>query len=1041
MLGTNKTCASARPPAAQDCRPDDDAAMREFTFQHVGESYDCAAMKSFDACEQTMDLCECTCQDFWENSAGDGTQQQGADQGAQQQDADQGAQQQIANTCENKFPPPAFVLPCDTRNLEQPAKGTYGSCFAGQATLGLGASCDLDCGAGLGVDAPRMFVKAKAEAPFAYTGMDAQFEPGAIYVLTGGPYQCADLKEGDEEFPKQCEQIIAHYLLGCQRTVGINILGVDEADAPTEWMIDHLSQPTCEAADAWIGAEQSTHGEILRGIKWWRGYKLADAQQATPCACTRGNEQLGEHVPEQEEGSSAEAWVVLCFSALVVCATIVAVCWARRASRDARLGQQKKKEESQGGKEEGKNEDDSSSCKVCRKPSVVLHAASICGGIFLVICLVSMANIFAGSDGGGGEAGSSYQCIKEYSFPHTHVEELPAYPGPTCSAEGVLSTGKLNPTGSVEATCKKCPHMERCLAGGVCSEGTTGFMCSKCSPAAYNQSLVKKCQNNCRSDQNSRERDASQEGGGGEWTDAQVTCFDPCMNTCLCDGEEADENGHCDEPEEGFDDSFFEYCDDTCLRQCDIGNSGRRRTQEAEDCDEMCQHNKVEVEQEDCLAMCQAMAKENDCKDTCASNPEYLLSRAYFAVGAVCYICPDLSSPFAFWLPIVATFVVWVGAMKKLFKLTNPAAEEVQKEEVQKKKAEEEKKKKKEKERKEDGTWREPWCGLCTEEKEDEPNDGTQENKENDEDNKDDGTQENKENEENKDNAVAFVGIGVYHLQISSINIMTPSIPFPSFLTWMIRWISIIIGFDLSTAVAPECYSDTGGNPLWVLEMKVAMITAMFWLVMLLLGCSKWLVRAFHWCKARCKARTCKLDDAGKKMANQSYENGHGHIQNTQLAIYTLLLVSLVKTHIVGLDCTDGMLDAAPTINGCSQAFGAQTSMRGQGTTMYDGVGPSGAAENIYRSLIVPLDVDPFQSKHEGDTPDTEEGMGGGSAIYVLVRFRPGTFFLIDTCTLCTRGVSVYLSRVLCCHRSGLVLACSCTPSWGPSSFTVSSPA
>jgi hypothetical protein len=137
-------------------------------------------------------------------------------------------------------------------------------------------------------------------------------------------------------------------------------------------------------------------------------------------------------------------------------------------------------------------------------------------------------------------------------------------------------------------------------------------------------------------------------------------------------------------------------------------------------------------------------------------------------------------------------------------------------------------------------------------------------------------------------NLVAFVGITVFHLQLSAINLRLPSIPFPGFLRTMAQWVDNFIGFDFGTVASPECQISTGGNgvfsmcPLCVLVTKTLLVNVTFVVVMLTL----WLI-------GKCTGR-------------------RNHARNAMIAMFTLMMTALVKSHTRWVDCTDGKLDVAP---------------------------------------------------------------------------------------------------------------------------------
>eukprot|EP01043_Picozoa_sp_COSAG02_P036180 COSAG02_NODE_2635_length_8365_cov_2.690056_6_plen_624_part_00 len=138
-------------------------------------------------------------------------------------------------------------------------------------------------------------------------------------------------------------------------------------------------------------------------------------------------------------------------------------------------------------------------------------------------------------------------------------------------------------------------------------------------------------------------------------------------------------------------------------------------------------------------------------------------------------------------------------------------------------------------------------------------------------------------------NAVAFVSIAAFHLQLSAIKLSLPGIPFPAALRIIARWMDNIIGFDLGELASPECHENleipgakVRGKSYETFVTKMVLINATFFVLMLAL----WL--------------------AGKYLGRRN------HARNAMLAAYTLMLTVLAKTHVRWLDCTDGYLDVAP---------------------------------------------------------------------------------------------------------------------------------
>jgi hypothetical protein len=143
-------------------------------------------------------------------------------------------------------------------------------------------------------------------------------------------------------------------------------------------------------------------------------------------------------------------------------------------------------------------------------------------------------------------------------------------------------------------------------------------------------------------------------------------------------------------------------------------------------------------------------------------------------------------------------------------------------------------------------------------------------------------------------NLVAFVGITAFHMQLSAINLRMPSIPFPGFLRTSAQWVDNLIGFNLGTVAVPECHmnaptpapgayaTSSSPSPLDSFLVKTLLVNATFVVVMLAL----WLI-------GKCTGR-------------------RNHARNAMIAMFTLMMTALVKSHTVWLDCTDGTLDVAP---------------------------------------------------------------------------------------------------------------------------------
>ena len=130
-------------------------------------------------------------------------------------------------------------------------------------------------------------------------------------------------------------------------------------------------------------------------------------------------------------------------------------------------------------------------------------------------------------------------------------------------------------------------------------------------------------------------------------------------------------------------------------------------------------------------------------------------------------------------------------------------------------------------------------------------------------------------------NAVAFVGITAFHLQLSAINLDLPGFPYPRVLRTIARWIENVIGFDFGTVASPECQSP-GESAYGVLKFKTFFVNAVFVAVMMAL----WLI------------------GKGTGRRNQA--------RNAMLAMFTLMLAALVKANTRWIDCTDGTMDPVP---------------------------------------------------------------------------------------------------------------------------------
>lgn len=138
-------------------------------------------------------------------------------------------------------------------------------------------------------------------------------------------------------------------------------------------------------------------------------------------------------------------------------------------------------------------------------------------------------------------------------------------------------------------------------------------------------------------------------------------------------------------------------------------------------------------------------------------------------------------------------------------------------------------------------------------------------------------------------NAVAFVGIGAFHLQLSSIKLNLPGVPFPATLRTIVKAIGAVISFDLGDVASFECSDffapstlDSADNHVRVVRFKADMVNATFVVVVLAL----WL--------------------AGKLLGRRN------HARNSMLATYTLMLVVIARAHVKFVDCTDGKFDLMP---------------------------------------------------------------------------------------------------------------------------------
>jgi hypothetical protein len=143
----------------------------------------------------------------------------------------------------------------------------------------------------------------------------------------------------------------------------------------------------------------------------------------------------------------------------------------------------------------------------------------------------------------------------------------------------------------------------------------------------------------------------------------------------------------------------------------------------------------------------------------------------------------------------------------------------------------------------------------------------------------------------------AMVGIGAFHLQISAINLNIPSFPFPEVLRFVARWVMNIVGFDFGAIGNVECQGwfvfghDTTGTKTLLVKLFLANGTAA--LIMLALwGIGK---------------KTCQRNRA----------------RNAMVALYTLLIMMLMKTSLMGMDCTDGYLDYQPQSKCEKAGYGA----------------------------------------------------------------------------------------------------------------------
>jgi hypothetical protein len=142
-------------------------------------------------------------------------------------------------------------------------------------------------------------------------------------------------------------------------------------------------------------------------------------------------------------------------------------------------------------------------------------------------------------------------------------------------------------------------------------------------------------------------------------------------------------------------------------------------------------------------------------------------------------------------------------------------------------------------------------------------------------------------------NAAAFVSIGAYHLQTTSITVQTPEFRFAAAIKDLGRIMSNFFGLDFGSVASFECHVD-----------ELATVDALFYKVLALNGVFWLIVLTLHW--------------LGQRTGEQI------RARNAQVAFYTLVITALTKSHARGVDCTNGQLDAAPTdeCGGDYTAFG-----------------------------------------------------------------------------------------------------------------------